>query len=227
MSLNAKNVKSNKSRVKQPVLEPAGYPGRLVQVIDFGLQNQRPFKGEEKPPALEIGLTYELSDEFCVDKDGNVEEDKPRWISEIIPFHNLSADKAKSTQRYYAIDPTEDKGGDFTQLLGMPCTVNIVNNVRDGETYNNVGSLSAIRAKDAAKLPQLVGEPSFFSLDEPDLELFNSYPDWIRDKIKGNLNFNGSVLQKALSGKPAPKDDKKGKDPEPQEGEGNGGDVPW
>ncbi len=202
MGLNAKTVKSNAgTRVEQPVLEPAGYPGRLVQVIDYGLQNQRPFKGEEKPPAPEIGLTYELSDEFMIDKEGKVLEDKPRWQSEIIPLHNLVAEKAKSTQRYYALDPEEKQGGDFVKLLGTPCIINIVNNPRDGKVYNNVGSLSTIRAKDAEKLPPLVNKPSAFLLDEPDLELFNSFPEFIKTKIKANLNYNGSPLQKLLGEK--------------------------
>jgi hypothetical protein len=37
-----------------------------------------------------------------------------------------------------------------------------------------------------------------FDLDEPDMEVFNALPDWIKDKIKGNLNFQGSPLQAAL-----------------------------
>jgi hypothetical protein len=39
-------------------------------------------------------------------------------------------------------------------------------------------------------------------LDEPDLEIFESLPEWLQDKIKGNLNYAGSALQAALGGAP-------------------------
>ena len=82
--------------VPQANIEPGTYPGRLVQVIDFGLQPQRPFKGQDKPPAYELGTTYELVDEFMKDENGEDIEDKPRWVSESFPFHSLAADKAKN-----------------------------------------------------------------------------------------------------------------------------------
>lgn len=236
MALNARKVKGNNSRVEQPNLEPGGYPARLVQIIDYGLQPQRPFQGQDKPPALEIGLTYELCDEFMVDEKGNIVEDKPRWISETIPLHNLQADKAKSTQRYYALDPTEQFEGDFTKLLGLPCIVNVVNNKsNNGKVYDNVASLSTVRAKDAVKLPELVNDPVVFSLDEPDMEVFQKLPEWIQDKLKANLNFNGSILQRALGGapepdkpKPAGKPAKQAKvDQDDDNSETADGDVPW
>jgi hypothetical protein len=177
----------------------------LVQLIDYGLQAQRPFQGQDKPPAQEIGLTYELSDEFMVNEKGEAQEDKPRWVSETIPLHNLAADKAKSTQRYKALDPTEQFEGDFEKLIGTPCIVNIVNNKgKDGKVYNNVASLGTVRAKDAAKLPELKNDPTVFLLDDPDMEVFQNFPEWIQTKLKANLNYNGSALQKALGEKPAP-----------------------
>ncbi|MOA43842.1 hypothetical protein D3C78_1660410 [compost metagenome] len=57
-----------------------------------------------------------------------------------------------------------------------------------------------MRPKDAAKAPELVNPVKVFVLDEPDMEVFLSLPQWLQDKIKGNLEFNGSPLQKALQG---------------------------
>ena len=39
------------------------------------------------------------------------------------------------------------------------------------------------------------------------MEIFGSLPDWIQDKIKSNLEFNGSALQRALGGEPDDSDD--------------------
>ena len=84
MTLKANEVPSNGTR--QEPIEPGSYPARLVQVIDLGLQPQE-YLGEEKAPKIEITTTYELSDEFMKDEEGNDIEDKPRWVSETFPLN--------------------------------------------------------------------------------------------------------------------------------------------
>ncbi len=206
MSLNAKKVahSGGKKGPQQDAIDGGSYPGRLAQIIDLGLQPQRPWQGEEKPPAHEMMLTYELLDEFCVDDDGNADEDKPRWLSETLPLRSLMAEKAKSTQRYYALDPNDDMDGDFGLLAGQPAIATIVQNAGKGKNvgkiYNNIQMLSTMRPKDAAKAEPLKKEAKVFDLGEPDLEVFNSLPDWIQDKIKDNLEYQGSPLQALLSG---------------------------
>lgn len=213
MGLNAKKVAhtgGNKGPA-QEAIEPGTYPVRVAQVIDLGLQPQRPYQGQEKPPAYEIMITYEFLDEFCVDENGNEDEDKPRWLSETLPLRSLQAEKAKSTQRYYALDPNEDLEGDFTQLVGVAANASIVQNAgkgkNAGKTYNNVQALSAMRSKDAAKAPELKNEGKVLDLDAPDITIFQSLPDWLQDKIKDNLEYEGSALQKALDGAPVTSED--------------------
>lgn len=207
MSLNAKKAPKTgggeKSIGSQEALEPGTYPARVVSIIDLGLQPQRPYQGQEKPPKQEIKITYELLDEFCLDEKGEDMEDKPRWVSEDIPFNNLDVDLAKSTKRYNALDPEGALDGDFTLLLGLPCLVTL--NATQGKgknsdrTFNNVTTISQMRAKDVKKAAELVNEAKFFSCGEPDLDVFRSLPEFQQDKIKSNLEYNGSVLQKLLS----------------------------
>lgn len=233
MALNASKVPmtGSKERVEQPNLEPGLYPARLVQIIDLGLQPQRPYLGQPKPPANEIQLTYELVDSFMIDKDGKELEDKPRWVSETIPLLNLKADKAKSTQRYMALDPTVADGGDFVKQIGKPVNVNIVNNKgKDGKVYDNVSAIAPMRPRDAERTPELVNPSKVFVLDDPNLEVFNSLPEWLRDKIKENLNYEGSALQKLVGGAPKP-ERKKGKDTDAEvqksDPEADAGDPPF
>lgn len=215
----------------QEVLEPGTYPVRVVQVIDLGIQPQRPFKGEEKPPVHQIQLTYEFVDEFMKDEDGEEMEDKPRWLSEDFPLYNLSSERAKSTKRYKAIDPTEEYGGDFSQILGDPANALVTvftlkNGPNAGQDRNGIQDLSAMRPRDAAKTPALVNEPKMFSLEEPDLDVFLTFPEWLQEKIKGNLEYAGSALEELLEGgkgkAKAPKKEKPQKaeeEPEPKEEE--------
>lgn len=203
MALNDKQLPKGNGggdRVEQPNIDPGTYPARVVQIIDLGLQAQRPYMGQEKKPANEIMITYELTDLFMIDEEGKDVEDKPRWISETLPWFGLYADKAKSTQRYNAFDPKGEYEGDFAKCIGTPVNVVIVNNESKGKTYDNVASVSAMRAKDAEKTPELVNKSKVLDLANPDVDVFNSLPKWIQDKIKDNLEFKGSKLAAALNG---------------------------
>jgi hypothetical protein len=208
MPLSANKVSTN-SGFRQAPLEAGPYPARIVKVIDLGLQPQS-YKGEDKDPAYKISVTYELLDEFMLDEDGNTQEDKPRWLSEEMPLFSLQAERAKSTQRYLTLDPQRAYDGDWTQLLGVPCTVTIINNPgrgkNEGRVFNNVGTISPMRAKDAATAPALVNAPVSFNTDEPDMVVFDAQPDFIKEKITSNLEFQGSKLQELISGVSAPVD---------------------
>lgn len=207
MGLNANKVgggnKEQKQFGKQPTLEAGVYPGRLVQIIDLGLQPQRAFKQEPKAPAQEVMFTYELSDAFMLDEEGKELEDKPRWISETLPFYGLYADRAKSTQRIKAMDPNDDYKGDVSRCIATPLNITITispNAKNPDKPYENVANVAGMRPRDAAKLPELKNPPKVFDLDNPDMEVFNKLPEWIREKIKGNLNFKGSKLEGMLDG---------------------------
>jgi len=201
MALNARNMPRQQSGHRQEPMEAGTYPCRVVQVIDIGVQEQRPYKGTTKPPAPHVILTYEFLDEFCLDEEGEVQEDKPRWLSETLPLYSLEADLAKSTKRYYSLDPDEVFGGDFTLLIDATCMVTI-NQYEDkknkGEFKNGISSVATMRPKEAAKAPALVNPPKVFVIDAPDLEVFKSLPDWLQDKIKKSLEFGGSALDEAL-----------------------------
>ncbi len=191
------------SSVDQEILEAGNYPARIAQVIDLGLQAQRPYEGKAKRPANEIMVTYELGTEFMKDEDGNDRTDKPRWVSERFCLFGLHSERAKSTIRYTALDPSGEKGGDWAQMVGQGCLVAVVNNKSksNGRTYNNVGGVTGpMKGLDIA---ELVNESKTFSLDKPDLEVFGALPDWIQKVITENLEFNGSALQKALGVEPA------------------------
>jgi hypothetical protein len=230
MALNANNIgNGGGSKVAQPDIEAGVYPARIVQVLDLGLQPQRAYQGKDKPPANEVMITYELVDTFLVDEDGNELEDKPRWVSETFPLNPLYADKAKSTQRYKAVDPNENFGGDFSLLVDSPVNVTIVLNQKGDKTYTNVAGIAGMRPRDAQKCPELKNPTKVFDLSAPDMEVFNSLPQWVQDKIKGNLEFNGSPLQAKLEGK-APKKEEPKKKPKPEpvvEDEIGEDDKPW
>lgn len=202
--LNAKDIPSNNTGGgnRPDPLDAGTYPARLVQIITMGIQKQRPYKGDEKPPVLELMLTYEFLDEFLKDEDGNDIEDKPRWLSETIPFHNLNAELAKSSKRYYALDANVEHDGDWSKLIAAPCMVTVVQaegkGKNAGKVYENIASVSSMRPKEAAKAPDLVNPPKVFDFYSPDMDVYNTLPQWIQDKMKDAVDFDGSALEEAL-----------------------------
>jgi hypothetical protein len=211
MTRNAKAVPSTggDSNMKAPELAPGAYPARVVGVVYLGVQEQRPFQGEAKKPIDEVRLTYELSDEFMQDEEGNDVEDKPRWFSEDIPFHSLNADRAKSTKRYKAIDPKDSCDGDFSKLLGMACQVVVVVNPgkgkHQGKTFFNIADVTpAPNLKGYVQADLKNPTVSFDPMDDNvSKEEFEALPEWIRTKILGAVDHDGSPLQAVLGGAPS------------------------
>jgi hypothetical protein len=198
MSLNAKNYKQE-SKFKRPDPVEAGtYPARVVQIISLGLQKQNPYKGEAKDPKHMLYVTYEMLDEFLKDEDGNDIEDKPRWLSEDFTMNSLDSDLAKSTKRYLSLDPSMEYEGDWAQLAGAPCMITVIQrpSSKDKEKiFNNIASVSTMRPKEAAKAPDLKNPPKVFDIDNPDMEVFFSLPEWLQTRIKENLEYEGSMLE--------------------------------
>jgi hypothetical protein len=203
MALNAKEKEYTPSGKQPDPMEAGTYPTRLVQVIDLGVQEQRDFDGKEKPPAQEIMTTYEFVDEFLKDDDGNDLEDKPRWLSETFVLYNLDSELAKSTKRYLALDPTVELDGDWTALIGEPAMVTVVANPGKGKNagkiFNKISATSSVRAKEAAKLPDLKNAGKVFDLsDTSTVDIFFTLPKWLQDRIKAGLEFEGSKMAKAI-----------------------------
>lgn len=218
MPLKANDVPRTSSGKRADPLEPGVYPARVVQVIDLGLQEQKAFKGEDKPPRYTLYVTYEILDEFLKDEDGNDIEDKPRWLSEKFALLPLDSDLATSTKRYLALDPAMEFKGDWSQLLGEPCMITVTNFEYKGSIRDKVSSISAMRPKEAKNAPALINDPKMFDTANPDMEVFYSLPQFLQDLITTeNLDYPGSELEKAVKGYKKPEKTQKEESPRIEE----------
>lgn len=197
--LNARNIPTSSSYKAHPAVEPGAYPARVVLLANIGIQEQREFKGETKPPRMELLVTYELLDEFLPDTEGNDDLEKPRWLSERFGFMSLDSDRATSTKRYFALDPEEKYRGDWIKLIGTPCMVNVVNyENKNKEIKDKVSNVSSMRPKEASKAPELVNAPLSFDFYDPSLEDLQALPRWIRTVISQAVNYPGSKVEKLM-----------------------------
>lgn len=201
-----KTVAAPKKIVKkapQAEMEIGNYFCRIAQVIDLGLHHkdvwddrtQKFVQDLEKAPVNMLMVTYEFPTEFMKDEQGNDVEDKPRWLSETFPLYPLNSDLATSTKRYNAIDTKKEFGGDWGKLGNAPCTVTIAHKKSGKAKIGNVAP-----PMKGMPVPELKNPVKIFDLSEPDLEIFRSLPEWLQDKIKENLEYKGSALEKLLAG---------------------------
>ncbi|QHJ80979.1 MAG: hypothetical protein [Caudoviricetes sp.] len=222
-------------RIQQEELAIDNYPCRVAQVIDLGLHHKEEYDTSiskyvpnmEKAPVNMLMVTYEFTTEFLKDENGEEQEDKPRWLSEQFPLYPLDSDLATSTKRYNAFDPGASKfGGDWSKIAGEPCAVTIAHK---GNHKAKIGNVA--KPMKGMVVPDLKNPIKTFDLSEPDLDIFNSLPTWLQDKIKANLEYPGSPLQALLEGGVVKvKDDKTKQEKAPVEVPVEGGaadDVPW
>lgn len=192
------------NRVAQAELTVDNYPCRVAQVIDLGLHykeeydtvNKKYVPVTSKAPVNMLMVTYEFTTEFVKDAEGNDQEDKPRWLSEQFPLYPLDSELATSTKRYNAFDPGAGKfGGDWAKIAGEPCAVTIGLKGNGKAKIGNVAKPMKGMTVEALKNPVKT-----LDLSEPDLDIFNSLPAWLQDKIKANLEYAGSPLERLLAG---------------------------
>lgn len=197
MPLNMNAVQNKQSNRQQIPLIPRGAQlGTLVRVVDLGLQPRPQWQGQDKKPAYRIRLTFELP-KHRIEVDG---VSRPRWEDVEL---NVSTFENSTMIKYYAVlDPDNKHKGDWSKLVGTSCAVVFVHNKSGENTYANITDITPLM--EGIEAPALENPTQIFDLTSPDLEVFNKLPKFIQDKIKSNLEYVGSRLQKLLEGMERP-----------------------
>ena len=171
----------SKEKVKYPRIGEGLYPARLVQVIGLGWQVELDYKTGN--PAKDkngnelirqkVYLTFELPTE-TIEVDG---EQKPRWISKeyTLSFFEkaalVSVIKALSTG---LAKPAES----LDELLTQPCMVQIGSTSGDKDKIINVTP-----PMKGMSVGELVNKAASFDPDDPDSEVYDKLPQFLKDKI--------------------------------------------
>ena len=208
MSFNAAEQPSSGGITIEP-MDTGTYPARIAGVSIVG-KHASTYMGEVKEPKINLAITYEFLDEFLKDENGDDIADKPRILTENMAFHNLSNQRAKSTERYLAVDPKSEFGGDWSKLLTTPIMVSVVQNPgkgkNAGKVFNNVDSIAPMRPKEASKAPPLVNEAFLFDFYNPTKESWERAPGAVKGICRRAVDFAGSEMEEWDSG--APQNDK-------------------
>jgi hypothetical protein len=172
-------------------LIPAGmYVARCYQMIHIGTVKEIIMGAEKELNKVRIG--WELPTEMKVFKEENGEQ--PMVISK---EYTLSlGDKANlrlmlDSWRGKRFTDDEAKAFDITRLLGVPCLINIIHNQGKKDPtkyYEEIKTITPLM-KGQECPPQI--NPSFeFNYEEKwDWNVFDKFPEFIREKMQKSLQF--------------------------------------
>lgn len=182
--MNLNNAKS--TTTNYPIPSEGMQCAILTQIVGLGLQSQRPYQGQEKPPAKMVQFTYELYNDIH-DFGG---DQKPLIISESMQFSGH--EKSRLYKRVSGIDPgLRQTGGDLSKMVSTPVMLQIVHQqgkgTNAGRTFANIGAVTPMPK--GMPVPQGTFNPCF--LYDPyahDEEIFQKLPQFLKDKINARLD---------------------------------------
>ena len=170
-----------------------GYPqvpigmhnARCIKVIGLGTQKQE-FSGEISYKE-QVLIIWEVPDEL--------NNDEPMTISKFytLSLHeksNMGADL--SSWRGRAFTEQEKKGFDLINILGIPCTLNIIEGNNGKSKVVNVLPLAT-----KEELPKQYNEDVFFSIEDyqqGNREVFNQLSEGIRNIILRSKELEGLIV---------------------------------
>ena len=115
-----------------------------------------------------------------------------------------SHEKSTCYKWYKKLDPKNQFNGDWGQLIGKECAVLVIHQEgkgkNTGRTFDKIADVMPVMT--GITVPPLENDTSVFDLMSPNLEVFNSFPDWLQTKIKDNLEYENSKLFRLLNQEP-------------------------
>lgn len=183
---------SSKVRGDFPTCPAGTRPGRVIHVVDLGIQS-REFRGQKKEPCRKLLINFELVNDEFKNQDG---ETRRHRVSPKA-FNMLKDPKAKIHEFLGAIDPNKVIGKDFEKLANLPAMVNVVHNKKmlNGKevTYANFGGVMPV--PDGFPVKELSSPAVVFSFDNPTEESYRVLPQYMKGYIQNALNFRGSKVE--------------------------------
>lgn len=203
MPLNRKNAASTAQARILPEIPDGPADARLVHVIDLGLQERPPWKGVKKAPCNQILVGFELLDHFMpADEDYQggddftPDETAPRYVSRILKVYQPNPRRSSATQEeeyYAALDPKNEFEGDWSQLVGRPCSVVLKNNEKDGKKYLNINGLVPAHPKIPYREP--VMDLVVFDTETFDEKVFEGLYEWVQNIINERIVDPGEPMK--------------------------------
>lgn len=200
-------IASTNSTPKE-LIEAGNYVARCYQMVQIGTVTEI-INGENKI-LQKVRIGWELPTEQKVYKEENGLQ--PLVVNEEYTLSlGEKANLRKMLASWRGKDFTSDeaKSFDITALIGKTCMINIIHKPSKSDPtkiYSKIGSVSNVPK--GLSVPPKINDVFLLSYDNFDWNKYNSLPDFIKDKMKGSLEFKGLSADIPTpgheDGKPAP-----------------------
>lgn len=178
------------SNATQRELIPAGnYIGRCYQMIEIGTVSET-ILGEVKI-LKKVRIGWELPEEQKVFSEEKGPQ--PCVISKefTLSMHEKSSLRAvMKSWRGKDFTEEEARSFDITKLLGVPCMINIIHKPSKSDPsklYQEISGITGIPK--GMTVPDQINKTLCLSYDKFDQDAFESLPDFIKDKMRGSLEY--------------------------------------
>ena len=178
---------------------PGMHLARCYRIIDLGTQESK-YQGTSKK-LYKVMLQFEIHGEDDAGKPIVTEKGEPMSISK--NFTLSLADKATlrvdlQTWRGREFNADELRGFELKNVLGAWAMLSIIKEMGgDGKEYTNIKAILGVPpAIKKAGLPAGHNDLKLFSIDEPDMVLFDSFSSNLKLKIEKSPEWQGHFYQK-------------------------------
>ncbi len=163
---------------------PGSYAGRCYQYIDYGTHHYETQWGGKIQRKFQFG--FEITGPRM--KDG-----KPfaLWQTFTMSMYHKGALLPFLTNWLGGFN--EDSRPDLTQLVGRVGLVTVIHNTKGEKTYANMGAV--VPMPEAMPEPEPINPQVIFDLDAPDIAVFDSLPDFMKEKIIGSNEHSAWLIQ--------------------------------
>lgn len=182
-------ILASNTTTKRELIPAGNYVARCYQMIHIGTVMEN-FMGEGKL-LNKVRIGWELPTELHVFNEEKGEQ--PRVISKEYTLSlNEKANLRKILASWRGKDFTdaEAKAFDITVLVSKPCMLNIIHKhgVQDPtKIYEEIGSISPLPK--GFTCPAQINLSFILDYDNFNEDMYNSLPDFIKDKMKNSLEF--------------------------------------
>lgn len=172
-----------------PPLEAGVYSAIGSMLIDLGVQVSEKFGKSQRKFRLFWNIVGEE-----IELNG---EKYPRQLSKEYSFslgEKSNLRKDLQAWRGKAFTEEELQGFALVNILNKGCQLQILNEEKNGKTYNNIAAIMALPK--GTKLEELPETVVFDLEEESTWKHWSKIPSWIQEQIKKSENYEGSGISK-------------------------------
>lgn len=188
MAINATN-----KGVQRELIPSGNYIARCYQMLQIGTVEEMVMGTTKTLNKVRIGWELPTEQKIFNPEKG----EQPFVISKefTLSMHEKSnLRKLLASWRGKDFTEEEAKCFDITKLLGVPCMINVIHKPAKADPtkiYEEISNVSPMPK--GVKCPPQINKTMLLEFENFDVELFNSLPDFIRQKIQSSAEFKEMI----------------------------------